>query len=65
MNRESIPLIIALLIPIILVILIVLYMYGHDITKFLRELNILYYIVIIPFILGFLVIIIKWIRPNQ
>ena len=64
MNRESLPLIFALLIPVALVSLIVLYYYGYDITLFLRKIHILYYIAIIPIALGFIVAIVKWMRPS-
>jgi len=40
MNREALPLIFAILIPIILVSLIILYFYGYDVTLFLREIDI-------------------------
>jgi hypothetical protein len=63
-NRESLPLILALLVPIILVLIVLLYYYGYDITEFFRKLDILYYIIIFPFILGFVVIIIKWMRGD-
>jgi len=63
-NREFLPLILALLVPIILVVIVLLYYYGYDITEFLRKFDILYYIIIIPFVLGFIVIIVKWMRPN-
>ena len=64
MNRESLPLLLALLVPIVLVVIVLLYYYGIDITEFFRNLHILYYIIIIPFVLGFLVVIIKWMRPS-
>jgi len=64
MNRESLPLICALLIPIALVSLILLNYYGYDIILFFRKINILYYIVIFPIVLGFIVIIVKWLRPD-
>ena len=64
MNRESLPLICALLIPIALVSLILLNYYGYDIILFFRKFNILYYIVIFPIVLGFIVIIVKWLRPD-
>ena len=64
MNRESLPLIIALLIPILLVGTIYLYYYGYDITLFLRKIPILYYIVIFPVALGFIVGIAKVMRPD-
>lgn len=63
-NRESLPLIAALLVPIILVLIILLYFYGYDITLFLREVNIIYYIIIFPIALGFTVAIVKYVRPD-
>jgi len=63
-NRESLPLILGLLVPVILVLIILLYYYGYDITEFLRKIDILYYIIVIPFVLGFIVIITKWLRPD-
>ena len=64
MNRESLPLIFALLIPIVLVLLILLYNYGCDITILLRKIPPLYIIVIVPVGLGFIVGIAKWMRPD-
>lgn len=64
MNRESLPLILGLLIPITLVVIILLYYYGYDITIILKKIPILYIIVIIPIALGFIVGIAKWIRPD-
>jgi hypothetical protein len=64
LNKESLPLFIALIVPIVLVGIVFLYYYGYDITKFFRELDVLYYIVIIPFVLGFIVVIIKFLRPS-
>ena len=64
MNRESLPLMLALFVPIILVVIVLLYYYGYDITEFFRKINILYYIVIIPVVLGFTVAIIKYMRPD-
>ena len=64
MNRESLPLIIALFVPFILVLIVLLYNYGYDITLFLRTIPILYYIIILPIALGFVVAIIKFIRPD-
>lgn len=63
-NRESLPLIAALLVPIILVLIILLYFYGYDITLFLRQINIIYYIIIFPIALGFTVAIVKYVRPD-
>ena len=64
MNKESLPLFIALLVPIGLVSLVLLYYYGFDITEFFRKIDLLYYIIIIPFVLGFIVVIIKFLWPD-
>jgi len=64
MNRESLPLCMALIVPIILVSIVLLYYYGYDITLFFRSLDIMYYIIIIPFVLGFIVTIIRFMRPS-
>jgi len=64
-NRESLPLIGALLVPIVLVLIILLYFYGHDvIINFLLNLPLIYYIIIFPIALGFTVGIIKVMRPD-
>jgi hypothetical protein len=64
MNRESLPLCMALIVPIILVSIVLLYYYGYDITLFFRSLDIMYYIIIIPFVLGFIVTIIRFMSPS-
>jgi len=64
MNKESLPLILGILIPIALLTVILLFYYGFDITLFLRQFPVIYYIVIIPFAIGFLVIIVKVLRPD-
>lgn len=60
MNKEALPLIFAILIPIILVSLILLYFYGYDVTLFFRQIDIIYYIIVFPIALGFLVALMKW-----
>ena len=60
MNREALPLILAVLIPIVLVSLILLYIYGYDVTLLFREIDIIYYIIVFPIVLGFLVAIMRW-----
>jgi len=57
MNREALPFILALSIPIILVSLVLLQIYGCDLTSFFREIDIIYYIIILPLALGFIVTI--------
>jgi len=64
MNRESLPLIAALLVPIVLVLIFLLYNYGYDITEFFRKFPLIYYIIFIPFVLGFFVVIIRYMRPE-
>ena len=64
MNRESLPLICAILIPIALVSFILLNYYEYDVILFFRKIDILYYIFIFPIVLGFTVIIAKWLRPD-
>jgi len=64
MNRESLPLICALLIPIVLVAFFMLNYFEYDVISFLLNVNVLYYIIIFPIVLGFVVIIVKFMRPN-
>jgi len=65
MNREAVPLLLGILIPIIIVALIVLYLNGFDITIYLRKINIMYYLVLLPFALGLLVIIFWFRKPRD
>jgi hypothetical protein len=65
MNREAAPLIIGLLVPIVLVALIVLYINGYDITMYLKKVNIIYYILVIPFGLGLLVVVFWFRKPKE
>jgi hypothetical protein len=65
MNREAVPLIVGILVPIILVALIILYVSGYDITTYLRKIDIIYYIVVIPFGLGFLAAILYFRKPRD
>jgi hypothetical protein len=61
-NKEALPLVVGIFVPIVLVSIILLYFYGYDITLFFRGIDIIYYIVIIPIGLGFLVILARWTR---
>lgn len=63
-NKESLPLIMALFLPILLVFVILLYYYGYDITLFLRRIPWIYYVIILPIALGFSVAIIKYMKPD-
>lgn len=60
MNKESWPLIFAVLIPVVFVVMILLYFFGHDVTKFFREIDLIYYIIIFPIALGFIIAITRW-----
>jgi hypothetical protein len=64
MNRESIPLIFAIFLPMFFVSSILLYHYGYDLTKYLRQFPVIYYIIIFPIALGFIVAIVKYLRPD-
>ena len=64
MNRQSLPIIIVIFIPIILLFLLLSYNYGFDIISLLKKIDIIYYIIVFPIILGFIVIIVKWLRPD-
>lgn len=63
-NRESLPLIAGLLIPVVLVSIILLQYFGIDVTKFFRDIPIIYYVIIFPIALGFVIAIAKWMRPD-
>jgi hypothetical protein len=65
MNREAVPLIIGILFPIFLVAFIALYISGYDITVYLRKINIIYYILVIPFGLGMLVVFFWFRKPKD
>lgn len=65
MNKEAVPLIIGILVPVIFVGLIVLYLQGYDITEYLRNINIIYYLLVLPFGLGLLVIIFWFRKPRD
>jgi ABC-type multidrug transport system permease subunit len=65
MNREAVPLIVGILVPVIFVALIVLYLNGFDITEYLRKINIIYYLLVLPFGLGLLVIILWFRKPRD
>ena len=64
MNKESLPLIIALLVPILFALLILLYFYGYDVTIYLRMIPLIYYVIVLPIALGFTVAIVKCLRPD-
>jgi hypothetical protein len=59
MNKEAIPFILALLIPMLIVAVIFLYLYGYDITIYLKKIDLIYYIILFPFILGLIAALYK------
>jgi hypothetical protein len=65
MNREALPLIIGILVPIVIVALIVLYVSGYDVTVYLRKIDIIYYIILIPFGLGLLAAVFWYRKPRE
>jgi hypothetical protein len=65
MNREAVPLIIGILAPLILVAFIALYISGYDITVYFRNINIIYYLMVLPFGLGLLVMVLWFRRPKD
>ena len=58
-NKEALPLISGIILPILVIGLIILYIYGYDITLFFRNLNIIYYIIIFPIALGLLLAVLR------
>jgi hypothetical protein len=65
MNREAVPLIIGILVPIVIVALIVLYVSGYDITVYLRKIDLIYYVIVLPFGLGLLAAILWFKKPRD
>jgi len=63
MNREAVPLIVGILVPIVIVVLIVLYVSGYDITVYLRKIDLIYYVIVLPFGLGLLAAILWFKKP--
>ena len=59
-NKEAIPLIFAIIIPILIISIIIMYIYGYDLTLFFRKIDLIYYIVIFPIALGLLVAILRY-----
>jgi len=64
MNREALPLILAILTPIVLVSLILLYFYGFDFTLYLKKIDLIYYIIVIPFALGLFAALLRLRKPR-
>lgn len=53
-SREALPLIFAIIVPVVLVSLIILYIYGYDVTLVLRKIQPIYYVIMTPIVLGFI-----------
>ena len=51
-NREAIPLLVGVSIPLILLGLLIIQITRYDIIGFLLSIDIIYYIVIFPIVLG-------------
>jgi len=64
MNREVLPLILALLLPLVFVIVLFLYFSGHidSIIASLKTIDIIYYVILVPFCLGLLAAMMKWMK---
>ena len=56
-NREAVPLIVGLCIPLTLVLILVIQFYGIDFISYIISLDYLYYIAIFPIILGLVIAI--------
>ena len=54
MNREALPLVGGLLLPLGIVGLLFLYFSGYDFIIYLRSIDIMYYIIVFPIGLGFI-----------
>ena len=65
MNKEALPLISALLVPLFLVSIILLHFYRYNITIFFRKIDVIYYIIILPIALGLLLAIMNVRKQNQ
>lgn len=53
MNREALPLLGAISIPILIVLGIYVYIKGFPFVDYLRQIHPIYYIILVPFVLGF------------
>ena len=56
-NREAIPLVIGLCIPVVLLIFIIVQLYGVDFISFMITLDYLYYVALFPILLGLVIAI--------
>ncbi len=60
---------VGIMFPIIFVAVIIMYLSGMydfmDLIKYLKEFNIIYYIILLPFGLGFLAVILWYRKPKE
>lgn len=56
-NREAVPLAIGLCIPLSLVLILLVQIYGIDFVSLIKSLDVIYYIAIFPILLGLFVAI--------
>ena len=61
MNKEALPFVAAILVPVVFVTLILLYINGYldKIVSFLKGIDLIYYIIIFPIVLGFILALLK------
>ncbi|RLF39953.1 MAG: hypothetical protein DRN12_06250 [Thermoplasmata archaeon] len=60
MNREAYPLILGVISPIILASLILMDNYKFSLLDSLKNIDMIYYIVMLPIFLGLLVAVLHW-----
>jgi hypothetical protein len=63
-NREATPLLLGIFIPLLLVGLIALRMYGFDAFLLLAQIDVLYYIVLFPIVLGLVIALLNRSKKN-
>lgn len=56
-NREAMPLFIGLCIPLVLVIIMIVQLYGIDFISLIKSLDMIYYVTIFPILLGLVIAI--------
>ena len=64
MNREAFPLLLFMLIPLTLVSIILLYFYGYNFAFYLRKIDLIHYIIVLPFVLGIVAALLKIRKPK-
>ena len=59
MKRESLPLIVIILTPIIIVLFVILHYYVFDFFLYIKKIDTIYYVIILPFVLGLVAALLK------